>query len=64
MAGQLVVAETQPAEEEQVAELPPVGDVVLSARDLVKDFQVTKGAVLQRKVGQVSAVAGVSFDIR
>jgi peptide/nickel transport system ATP-binding protein len=64
VAGQLVVAESPQAEEEQVAELPPVGDVVLSARGLVKDFQVTKGAVLQRKVGAVSAVAGVSFDIR
>ena len=40
-----------------------VGDVVLSAKDLVKDFPVTKGA-LQRRVGTVSAVAGVSFDIR
>jgi peptide/nickel transport system ATP-binding protein len=64
VAGQLVVVESEQADEEQAAELPPVGDVVLSARDLVKDFQVTKGAVLQRKVGAVSAVAGVSFDIR
>jgi len=38
--------------------------VVLSAKDLVKDFPVTRGALLQRKVGTVSAVAGVSFDIR
>ena len=40
-----------------------VGEVVLSAKDLVKDFPVTRGA-LQRRVGAVSAVAGVSFDIR
>ena len=40
-----------------------VGDVVLSAKNLVKDFPVTRGA-LQRKVGTVSAVADVSFDIR
>jgi peptide/nickel transport system ATP-binding protein len=31
---------------------------------LVKNFSVTAGAVLQRKVGEVSAVAGVSFAIR
>ena len=68
-AGQLVV--TEPARPDQAA--PPdktaarqtavAGDVVLSARDLVKDFPVTRGA-LQRRVGTVSAVAGVSFDIR
>jgi peptide/nickel transport system ATP-binding protein len=46
-----------------VAEMPVPGEVVLSADSLVKEFPVTKG-VLQRKVGAVSAVAGVSFDIR
>jgi peptide/nickel transport system ATP-binding protein len=44
-------------------EMPVPGEVVLSAESLVKEFPVTKG-VLQRKVGAVSAVAGVSFDIR
>jgi peptide/nickel transport system ATP-binding protein len=39
------------------------GPVLLSVRNLVKDFPVTKGAVLQRRVGNVSAVADVSFDI-
>jgi peptide/nickel transport system ATP-binding protein len=39
------------------------GEVVLSAESLVKDFPVTRG-LLQRKAGSVSAVAGVSFDIR
>jgi len=39
------------------------GEVVLAAKDLVKDFPVTKG-LLQRRIGSVSAVAGVSFDIR
>ena len=34
------------------------------AQNLVKDFPVTAGAVLQRKVGAVSAVAGVSLSIR
>jgi peptide/nickel transport system ATP-binding protein len=40
------------------------GEVLLSATDLVKNFAVTKGAVLQRRVGWLSAVADVSFDIR
>jgi len=39
------------------------GEVVLAAKGLVKDFPVTKG-LLQRRVGAVSAVAGVSFDVR
>ncbi len=39
------------------------GDVVLAAKGLVKDFPVTKG-MLQRRIGSVSAVAGVSFNIR
>jgi peptide/nickel transport system ATP-binding protein len=39
------------------------GPVVLSAQGLVKDFPVTKG-LLQRRVGSVSAVAGVGFEIR
>jgi peptide/nickel transport system ATP-binding protein len=37
---------------------------LLQTAGLVKNFAVTAGAVLQRKVGEVSAVAGVSFAIR
>jgi peptide/nickel transport system ATP-binding protein len=37
--------------------------MLLSVSHLVKNFTVTAGAILQRKVGQVSAVAGVSFGI-
>jgi len=36
---------------------------LLTVSRLVKNFAVTAGAVLQRKVGQVSAVADVSFAI-
>jgi len=36
--------------------------VVLSVRELTKDFPVTRG-LLQRQVGLVSAVSNVSFDI-
>jgi len=45
----------------------PDGDaspVLLSVEHLVKDFPVTKGALLQRRIGSVSAVADVSFAIR
>ena len=63
VAGHLtVVAPTVGAEEELLDE-QPLGAVVLEAKDLVKEFPVTKG-MLQRKVGTVSAVAGVSFEIR
>jgi peptide/nickel transport system ATP-binding protein len=51
-------ARAEPAQPAKV-----VGEVVLAAQDLVKDFPVTAG-ILQRRVGSVSAVAGVSFDIR
>jgi len=36
---------------------------LLAIDHLVKNFKVTAGAVLQRKVGDVSAVADVSFDV-
>ncbi|MBN9609191.1 MAG: dipeptide ABC transporter ATP-binding protein [Actinobacteria bacterium 69-20] len=36
---------------------------LLSVQNLVKDFAVTSGAVLQRRTGSVSAVADVSFDV-
>jgi oligopeptide/dipeptide ABC transporter ATP-binding protein len=55
---------------EPSAGAPPAGasmsgaGSLLSIEHLVKDFPVTKGAVLQRRVGWVSAVANVSFDIR
>ena len=64
VAGKLVVVEPVAEEEAPAADIAVAGEVVLSAKDLVKDFPVTKGAVLQRKIGAVSAVAGVSFDIR
>jgi peptide/nickel transport system ATP-binding protein len=38
--------------------------VLLSVEHLVKDFPVTRGAILQRRIGWVSAVADVSFSIR
>jgi peptide/nickel transport system ATP-binding protein len=56
-----VVATTDVKPEPMVA--PPPTETLLDVRNLVKDFPVTKGAVLQRRVGFVSAVADVSFEI-
>jgi peptide/nickel transport system ATP-binding protein len=43
---------------------PHIGEELLTAEHLVKDFAVTRGAVLQRRVGWLSAVSDVSFSIR
>jgi peptide/nickel transport system ATP-binding protein len=53
-----------PPQPELVQQNGAEATVLLSAEHLVKDFPVTKGAVLQRRVGSVSAVADVSFAIR
>ncbi|OBK28963.1 peptide ABC transporter ATP-binding protein [Mycobacterium asiaticum] len=37
--------------------------VVVRVRDLVKTYPLTKGVVLRRKVGEVRAVDGVSFEL-
>ena len=46
-----------------MAETAAVREALLTVDHLVKDFPVTSGAVLQRRVGNVSAVADVSFSI-
>ncbi|OBF57964.1 peptide ABC transporter ATP-binding protein [Mycobacterium sp. 852002-50816_SCH5313054-b] len=38
--------------------------VVVRVRDLVKTYQLTKGVVLRRTVGEVRAVDGISFELR
>jgi peptide/nickel transport system ATP-binding protein len=38
-------------------------EVLLRFNDIYKEFPVTAGAVLQRKIGTVKAVSGVSFDV-
>ncbi|MEO7190372.1 MAG: ABC transporter ATP-binding protein [Vicinamibacterales bacterium] len=38
--------------------------VVLDVRGLVKEFPLTKGAILRRRVGTVHAVSGIDLDIR
>jgi oligopeptide/dipeptide ABC transporter ATP-binding protein len=61
--GQLTVVEPAAVSEVDSLDEQQVGDIVLSAKNLVKEFPVTRG-VMRRKIGMVSAVAGVSFDIR
>ena len=39
-------------------------DLLLEIKDLKKHFPITSGIVIQRQVGAVKAVDGVSFDIR
>ena len=41
-----------------------MSDVLMEVRDLVKHFPITHGIVLQRKVGAVHAVDGVSLEVR
>jgi len=55
-----------PAPVDAAAGLPPREKraSVLEVRDLVKAYPLMKGAVLRRKVGEVRAVDGISFDIR
>jgi peptide/nickel transport system ATP-binding protein/oligopeptide transport system ATP-binding protein len=40
------------------------GGTLIEVRDLVKHFPIRQGIVLQRQVGAVRAVDGVSFDVR
>ncbi len=39
------------------------GTPLIQVRDLVKHFPITKGIIIQHKVGAVQAVDGVSFDV-
>jgi peptide/nickel transport system ATP-binding protein len=39
------------------------GQPLMEVRDLVKHFPLTQGIIMQRKVGAVQAVDGISFDV-
>ena len=41
----------------------PVGSVLLELRNVVKEYPITSGAILQRKAGAVHAVSDVSFEV-
>jgi peptide/nickel transport system ATP-binding protein/oligopeptide transport system ATP-binding protein len=39
-------------------------DVLVEVRDLVKHFPITRGIIIQRRIGAVQAVDGINFQIR
>jgi oligopeptide/dipeptide ABC transporter ATP-binding protein len=41
-----------------------MSEALVEVRDLVKHFPITRGIILQRKVGAVQAVDGISFDVK
>ncbi len=53
-------------EREAAADADPAADgaPLLDVRNLVKEFPITSGAILQRRVGSVKAVSDVSFTVR
>jgi peptide/nickel transport system ATP-binding protein len=63
-AAELRVTERVPDARAAAALADGGNGVLLRADHLVKNFAVTAGAVLQRKIGDVSAVADVSLSIR
>lgn len=40
------------------------GENVLEVRDLVRHFPLTQGIIIKRRVGEIKAVDGVSFDLK
>ena len=61
-AGTTAAAQVGPRQAGPGGETGPVPPL-LEVRDLVKEFPVTAGAILQRKVGAVHAVSTVSFTV-
>jgi peptide/nickel transport system ATP-binding protein len=51
-------------EAERAASLQQERAVALDVKELVKNYPVTAGAVIQRKIGTVQAVSNVSFHVR
>ena len=60
-AAEIFGVSTQPPPNDAKAGEPPV---VLQVTDLTKTYQLTKGVILRRRVGEVRAVDGVSFTLR
>jgi oligopeptide/dipeptide ABC transporter ATP-binding protein len=51
-------------DESTAAAAPADGEALLSVHNVRKYFPVTRGIILQKQVGAVKAVDGVSFDVR
>jgi peptide/nickel transport system ATP-binding protein len=58
-----VVQVTEPTPAAAAANGSADDEPLLRLHDLVKEYPITAGAILQRKVGSVKAVSGVSFDV-
>jgi peptide/nickel transport system ATP-binding protein len=60
----ITVTEPRPAAEAATGpgQILP-GDVLLELRNVVKEYPITSGAILQRKAGAVHAVSDVSFTV-
>jgi peptide/nickel transport system ATP-binding protein len=52
------------AREEERARSLAVEPVLVGLTNVVKEFPVTSGSVIQRRIGTVKAVSGVSFEVR
>ena len=64
-AAALVTAESGAQVRERAAKVAAAdGQPLLTIEHLVKNFSVTSGGLLQRKIGEVSAVADVNFSIK
>jgi oligopeptide/dipeptide ABC transporter ATP-binding protein len=55
------VATTSPQVERRPA---PSGDPILRVENLVKHFPITQGIVFRKRIGEVRAVEGVSFELQ
>jgi peptide/nickel transport system ATP-binding protein len=62
-SAEAVSAEPRPGAPSPADASTPEGGEFLRVDQVVKNFSVTSGAVLQRRIGQVSAVADVSFAL-
>ncbi len=58
-AAEIYGVSTQPV----IAEDESEPEVVVSVRDLVKTYRLTKGVVFRRQIGEVRAIDGISFDL-
>ncbi len=58
-AAEIYGVSTQPIVVEDESE----PEIVVSVRDLVKTYRLTKGVVFRRQIGEVRAVDGISFDL-
>ncbi|MCK8465772.1 ABC transporter ATP-binding protein [Microbacterium sp. KSW4-16] len=65
MLGGLPVYPVREAPESELTRLPrEERPITLEVKNLTKTFPLLKGAFLKRKVGEVHAVKGISFDVR